>query len=194
MRRKELPSLEEVMRISMETKLLYNQAKERLKNTNPKDMQLEDIYILYLSDEGNREDLYKPEVQRAIIKYGLTICLFKRIDYIWDKQVIKDLFSSNFWQHTTIKALRIEITGIEIIRELDTSNLYSIILSFKDKNTQKSYSVYQPIIEKLDKVEQYKNELISNKDDMIIISEKNKKKTYVYCLIKYYDDIDYNII
>ena len=98
-------------------------------------MQLEDIYILYLSDEGNREDLYKPEVQRAIIKYGLAICLFKRIDYIWDKQVIKDLFSSNFWQHTTIKALRIEITGIEIIRELDTSNLYSIILSFKDKNS-----------------------------------------------------------
>ena len=46
MRRKELPSLEEVMRISMETKLLYNQAKERLKNTSPKDMQLEDIYIL----------------------------------------------------------------------------------------------------------------------------------------------------
>lgn len=62
--RKDLPEQVRIMLLQVGTlKSLYKQTKEKLKNTKLEDLTEEDIYILYLSQETDIEDLYKPEIQ-----------------------------------------------------------------------------------------------------------------------------------
>lgn len=76
---------------------VYNQTKERLKNTKIEDITEEDLYILYLTDTLHQEEmesLYKPEIQQLLIKHGFINSLLSKIEYIYDKQTIKDLLTS----------------------------------------------------------------------------------------------------
>ena len=102
---REYPTLEEVRIGALQFSILekiYNQTKEQLKNTKLEELTEEEIYILYLSEKRDFTDLEKPEIQQLLIKHGFISSLLRKVDYIYDKQVIKDLLSSKDYAESNL--------------------------------------------------------------------------------------------
>lgn len=158
---------------------LYKEVKERLKNTKLEDITEEEIYTLFLSDETEVRDLYKPEIQQLLIKHGFISSLLRKVDYIYDKQVIKDLLSSKDYAESNLTIKPITITSIEMITLfLEKDTFYNMRINFKDKETQKEYSILTTIwlVPNQSEIERYKNEIMTNKDTMGIIIDTKEDK------------------
>ena len=166
---------------------LYNQTKENLKNTKLEKLTEEDIYILYLSQETNLAELEKPEIQQLLIKHGFISSLLNDIDYIYDKQVIKYLLSSKDFVESKFIIKPVTITDTELKEVDETLNDYYIIFHFIDKETQKSYSLEPVMPLNPSDAEEYKDKIMSNKDNMLVILDSTKDKPMT--LVKYYEDI-----
>lgn len=174
------------------SKRLYKEVKERLKNTKLEDITEEEIYTLFLSDETEVRDLYKPEIQQLLIKHGFISSFLRKVDYIYDKQVIKDLLSSKDYAESNLTIKPITITSIEMITLfLEKDTFYNMRINFKDKETQKEYSILTTIwlVPNQSEIERYKNEIMTNKDTMGIIIDTKEDKPV--SLIKFYEDIEY---
>jgi len=186
----EFPTLEEIRIGALQAKVLenvYNQTKERLKNANIEDMTEEDIYILYLTGTLHQEEiesLHKPEIQQLLIKHGfIKAFLHFLVDYIKDKQVIKDLLSSKEFTEANFIIKPVTITNIEIEKLDENFSKYYITIQFIDKKTQTSYSIEIGEGFELTNAKKFKDEIISNKDNMSIILDSKRNKPVT--LIKY---------
>ena len=175
--KKDLPEQVRIMLLQVGTlKSLYKQTKEKLKNTKLEDLTEEDIYILYLSQETDIEDLYKPEIQQLLIKHGFINSLLKQVDYICDKQVIKNLFKNKQFVNLDFIIRSVSITNIEIIELEDVLGWYYIIFHFIDKENQETYSIEPVIPLDLSTARKYKNEIMTNKDNMLVILDSMKTR------------------
>lgn len=179
---REYPTLEEVRIGALQFSILekiYNQTKEQLKNTKLEELTEEEIYILYLSEKRDFTDLEKPEIQQLLIKHRFIGSLLNEIDYISNKQVIKDLLSSKDYAESNLTIKPITITSIEMITLfLEKDTFYNMRINFKDKETQKEYSILTTIwlVPNQSEIERYKNEIMTNKDTMGIIIDTKEDK------------------
>lgn len=191
---REFPTLEEVRIGALQAKVLenvYNQTKERLKNAELEELTEEDLYILYLTETLHYEEiesLHKPEIQQLLIKHKfINALLYRLVDYIEDKQVIKDLLSSKEFVESNFIIKPVTITNIEIEKIDENVSSYYITIHFIDKETQTSYSIEIGEGFELTNAKKFKDEITSNKDNMSIILDSKRNKPIT--LIKYYEGI-----
>lgn len=190
---REYPTLEEVRIGALQFSILekiYNQTKEQLKNTKLEELTEEEIYILYLSEKRDFTDLEKPEIQQLLIKHRFIGSLLNEIDYISNKQVIKDLLSSKEFVESNFIIKPVTITNIQLEKVDETLIDYFITSHFIDKETHKAYSIEATLPLTPSNADKYKDEIMSNKDNMFVILDSKKDKPIT--LVKYYEDIDYN--
>lgn len=156
---------------------VYNQTKERLKNTKIENITEEDLYILYLTDTLHQEEmesLYKPEIQQLLIKHGFINSLLSKIEYIYDKQTIKDLLASKQYIESNFIIKPVTITEKKVIEMSDVPDLHDIIFHFINKETQKPYSITTWLPIEISNAERYLNEIMINKDNMLVILDSKK--------------------
>ena len=190
---REYPTLEEVRIGALQFSILekiYNQTKEKLKNTKLEELTEEEIYILYLSEKRDLTDLENPEIQQLLIKHRFIGSLLNEIDYISNKQVIKYLLSSKEFVESNFIIKPVTITNIQLEKVDETLIDYFITSHFIDKETHKAYLIEATLPLNPSNAERYKNEIMSNKDNMLVILDSKKDKPMT--LVKYYEDIDYN--
>lgn len=74
---------------------------------------------------------------------------------------------------------------------LEKDTFYNMRINFKDKETQKEYSILTTIwlVPNQSEIKRYKNEIMTNKDTMGIIIDTKEDKPVT--LVKYYEDIEY---
>lgn len=169
----------------------YAEVEERLKNVPLEQMtkqQVIDRYVAY----GTNEELNTPEIQRLLIKHNLTEYLINSVDIITDKQVIKDLLSSELLEDEDITIIESKIINIEVKKISNENNIYYSTITIEDPHTLQQYEMKGQILFDIKAIEEYKKILEPYYDNIITIVSHKDNELYVRCYLKKYEDIEYN--
>ena len=89
-----------------ENVITYEQVEERLRNVPLADYTAQDVQDRYIA-YGSEEELNQPEIQALLIKHNYVDILTSGIvDFIDNKEVIKDIFASNLFEDKNIKFIQ----------------------------------------------------------------------------------------
>lgn len=175
--------------------ITYEEVIARLKGKKLEDYTKEDVNDRYIA-YGNETELNTPKIQRLIIKYGFYTALLDSVNIIEDKQTIQELLSSNLFKdiNYTImqgRILNVEKEPFEVLK--DEHTIYSMIVTFEEKNTSKQYRLKAYVIleDEEQELERYKKELKPYKNNIAVIVVNRDNELYVRCYLKYYEDINY---
>jgi len=107
------------------------------------DMDSQEVFDRFIAT-GDYEDLNNPEVQRLLIKHGYVDVLTDMIYVITDKQVIKDIFSSNLFENKNITFKQGKIEGIKFV-EIENGKKHLLepmlveVIEFVEKESKEKF-------------------------------------------------------
>lgn len=175
--------------------ITYEEVIARLKGKKLEDYTKEDVNDRYIA-YGNETELNTPKIQRLLIKYGFYTALLDSVNIIEDKQTIQEPLSSNLFKdiNYTImqgRILNVEKEPFEVLK--DEHTIYSMIVTFEEKNTSKQHRLKAYVIleDEEQELERYKKELKPYKNNIAVIVVNRDNELYVRCYLKYYEDINY---
>lgn len=175
--------------------ITYEEVIARLKGKKLEDYTKEDVNDRYIA-YGNETELNTPKIQRLLIKYGFYTALLDSVNIIEDKQTIQELLSSNLFKdiNYTImqgRILNVEKEPFEVLK--DEHTIYSMIVTFEEKNTSKQHRLKAYVIleDEEQELERYKKELKTYKNNIAVIVVNRDNDLYIGCYLKYYEDINY---
>ena len=176
----------------MSSIIIFEEVQNRIKNKTLDELSSQDIFDRYFV-YGTEEEQNNPVIQKLMIEHGYAGSLLDTIDIITDEEVEIKLLESKINESINLKLVKgyikkIEATEIIFDKDMNMGKHYQLHYEFEEYETKSVLHFYEgPIddmyFEKLEKEIKY----LMN-DFIVLLVEENDS---ILCIMKYYDDINY---
>ena len=176
----------------MSSIIIFEEVQNRIKNKTLEELSSQDIFDRYFV-YGTEEEQNNPVIQKLMIEHGYAGSLLDTIDIITDEEVEIKLLESKINESINLKLVKgyikkIEATEIIFDKDMNMGKHYQLHYEFEEYETKSVLHFYEgPIddmyFEKLEKEIKY----LMN-DFIVLLVEENDS---ILCIMKYYDDINY---
>lgn len=168
--------------------ITFEEVQARIKDKKLEEYTSQDVFDRFIA-YGNIGEEEEPTIQKLLIKHNYEDILVDIVNFITDKEVIKSLFTSNLWSNRKIKAIQGSIKSTKFIPDEVIPKYQRPIIRFIESSNSRELELKGHIIFTEEDKRKYEEQLMSYRDNSIVIVEGTDLK----CFVKTYEDIDYHI-
>lgn len=176
----------------MSSIITFEEVQNRIKNKTLKELSSQDIFDRYFV-YGTEKEQNNPVIQKLMIEHGYTGDLLDTIDTITDKEVEIKVLESRITKSINLKPVKgyikkLEATEVILDNDKNMGKHYQLNYEFEEYKTKSVLHFYEGPINDIywQKLEKEIKSLI--KDFVVLLVEENDS---ILCIMKYYDEINY---
>ena len=172
--------------------ITFEEVQNRIKNKTLEELSSQDIFDRYFV-YGTEKEQNNPVIQKLMIEHGYTGNLLDTIDTIIDKEVEIKVLESRITESINLKPVKgyvkkIEATEVILDNDRNMGKHYQLHYEFGEYKTKSILHFYDGPIDNIywQKLEKEIKSLMN--DLIVLLLEENDS---ILCIMKYYDEINY---
>ena len=176
--------------------ITFEEVQNRIKNKTLEELSSQDIFDRYFV-YGTEKEQNTPVIQKLMIEHGYTGNLLDTIDIITDKEVEIKVLESKITESINLKPVKgyvkkIEATEVILDNDRNMCKHYQIHYEFEEYKT-KTKSILHFYDGPIDNIywQNLEKEIKPLMNDLVVLLVEETDS--ILCIMKYYDEINYEL-